>query len=177
MENDRALLDRFYRCTDKMDGLYYLAARRLGVKENALALLYTLNDGIPRSQKQLAQELLIPKTTVNTIVKEYLELGYLRLVSSEHGREKEMALTPLGRSYAQEVLRPVYRAEEQALRRTLERFSPQFVEAVEALTGYLAQEFQREIFAGSPVSPVCPPSPAGEGDRQAEPGAERKEWN
>ena len=44
------------------------------------------------------------------------------------------------------MLRPVYRAEEQALARTLERFSPQFVEAVEALTGYLAQTFQEEIF-------------------------------
>ena len=68
MEDSRKLLDHFYVCCNKMDGLYYLAARRLGVKENALVLLYTLNDGQPRSQKQLSEELLIPKTTINTIV-------------------------------------------------------------------------------------------------------------
>ena len=146
MKSDRALLDRFYVCTNKMDGLYYLAARALGVKENAFALLYTLDGEGPRSQKQLSQELLIPKTTVNTIVKEYMDLGYLVLVPHGHSREKAVALTPAGREYAQTVLRPVYRAEEHALARTLERFSPQFVEAVEALTGYLAQMFQEEIF-------------------------------
>ena len=146
MEKDRELLDRFYVCTNKMDGLYYLAARRLGVKENAFALLYALDDGRAHSQKPLSQELLIPQTTVNTIVKEYMDLGYLLLVPSEHSREKEVALTPAGRAYAQSVLQPVYRAEEQALARTLERFSPQFVEAVEALTGYLTQTFQEEIF-------------------------------
>ena len=51
MEKDRELLDRFYVCTNKMDGLYYLAARRLGVKENAFALLYALDDGRSHSQK------------------------------------------------------------------------------------------------------------------------------
>lgn len=73
MESSRSFLDRFYVCCNKIDGLYYLAARRLGVKENALSLLYTLDNGPPCSQKQLAEELLIPKTTINTIVKEYTD--------------------------------------------------------------------------------------------------------
>ena len=146
MEKDRGLLDRFYVCTNQMDGLYYLAARRLGVKENAFALLYALDDGRSHSQKQLSEELLIPKTTINTIVKEYLDLGYLVLIPSAHSREKEIALTTAGREYAQRVLQPVYRAEERALTRTLERFSPQFVDAVEALTQALTQEFYQEIF-------------------------------
>ena len=88
MEDSRKLLDHFYVCCNKMDGLYYLAARRLGVKENALVLLYTLNDGQPRSQKQLSEELLIPKTTINTIVKEYMDAGYVTLVPANHSREK-----------------------------------------------------------------------------------------
>ena len=87
MESSRSFLDRFYVCCNKIDGLYYLAARRLGVKENALSLLYTLDNGPPCSQKQLAEELLIPKTTINTIVKEYTDAGYLSLVPSGHSRE------------------------------------------------------------------------------------------
>ena len=87
MESSRSFLDRFYVCCNKIDGLYYLAARRLGVKENALSLLYTLDNGPPCSQKQLAEELLIPKTTINTIVKEYTDAGYLSLVPSGHSRD------------------------------------------------------------------------------------------
>ena len=101
MESSRSFLDRFYVCCNKIDGLYYLAARRLGVKENALSLLYTLDNGPPCSQKQLAEELLIPKTTINTIVKEYTDAGYLSLVPSGHSREKNITLTAAGRAYAQ----------------------------------------------------------------------------
>ena len=146
MEDSRKLLDHFYVCCNKMDGLYYLAARRLGVKENALVLLYTLNDGQPRSQKQLSEELLIPKTTINTIVKEYMDAGYVTLVPANHSREKNIALTPAGAAYAQEILEPVYRAEKEAMEQTLAEFSPEFMNAIEALTQNMAQAFQRTIF-------------------------------
>ena len=146
MEDSRKLLDHFYVCCNKMDGLYYLAARRLGVKENALVLLYTLNDGQPRSQKQLSEELLIPKTTINTIVKEYMDAGYVTLVPANHSREKNIALTPAGAAYAQEILEPVYRAEKEAMEQTLAEFSPEFMNAIEALTRNMAQAFQRTIF-------------------------------
>lgn len=146
MEDSRKLLDHFYVCCNKMDGLYYLAARRLGVKENALVLLYTLNDGQPRSQKQLSGELLIPKTTINTIVKEYMDAGYVTLVPANHSREKNIALTPAGAAYAQEILEPVYRAEKEAMEQTLAEFSPEFMNAIEALTQNMAQAFQRTIF-------------------------------
>ena len=146
MEDSRKLLDHFYVCCNKMDGLYYLAARRLGVKENALVLLYTLNDGQPRSQKQLSEELLIPKTTINTIVKEYMDAGYVTLVPANHSREKNITLTPAGAAYAQEILEPVYRAEKEAMEQTLAEFSPEFMNAIEALTQNMAQAFQRTIF-------------------------------
>ena len=145
MAEARELLDRFYVCTNKMDGLYYLAARKLGVNENTFALLYTLDDGRPHSQKQLSQELLIPKTTVNTVVRECVQAGYLQLLPSGHGKEMEVALTPAGRAYARGILRPVHEAEEQAMRRTLEEYSPDFLLAVEALTGHLCRTFRDHI--------------------------------
>ncbi len=146
MDDARELVDRFYICCNKIDGLYYLAARKLGVKENALVLLYLLYDGRARSQKQLAQELLIPKTTINTIVKEYMDAGYLTLVPIEHSREKGISLTPEGLAYARKTIQPVYDAEEAAMARTLEEFSPDFMRAIEALTQNMTLEFQREIF-------------------------------
>ena len=131
MDSSRALLDHFYICCNQMDGLYYLAARKLGVKENALALLYTLNDGKTRSQKQLAQELFIPKTTINTIVRENVDLGYIRLENAGHRKEKRILLTERGKAYADRILRQVYAAEESAMARTLEEFSPKLLDGLE----------------------------------------------
>ena len=145
MEDHRDLITRFYLCTNRMDGLYYQAARKLGVNENDLSLLYFLLDGPPRSQKQLAEDLNIPKTTVNTIVREYVRAGYARLVPGARGKEREVALTQAGRDYALPILRPIYAAEEAAMARTLERFSPEFLLAVEAMTDYLDQAIREEI--------------------------------
>ena len=86
MGSVRDYLNRFYLSTNRMDGLYYLAARQLGVNENMFALLYTLDNGPPQSQKQLSLELVIPKTTVNTVGKEGIQAGYFRSVPAGHGR-------------------------------------------------------------------------------------------
>ena len=147
MGSVRDYLNRFYLSTNRMDGLYYLAARQLGVNENMFALLYTLDNGPPQSQKQLSLELVIPKTTVNTVVKEGIQAGYFRSVPAGHGRERAIALTDRGRAYARSVLQPVYDAEEEAMERTLEHFSPDFLQAVEALTGQLDESFRRHILS------------------------------
>ena len=60
-------------------------------------------------------------------------------------QNEDIVLTPSGRSYAQKVLQPIYQAEERAMARTLQEFSPEFINAIEALTRNMTQEFQREI--------------------------------
>ena len=150
MTSYRDYLNRFYLSTNRIDGLYYLAARKLGVNENTLALLYELDGGGTRSQKELSQALLIPKTTVNTVIREWVRAGYVRLVSAGRSREKEVALTEAGRAYARQILRPVYAAEEEAMARTLERFPPDFLLAVETLAGQLYQTFQQQILEKEP---------------------------
>ena len=73
MESSRSFLDRFYVCCNKIDGLYYLAARRLGVKENALSLLYTLDNGPPCSQKHFfclerrKLQMLMPSSAMTSV--------------------------------------------------------------------------------------------------------------
>ena len=50
-----------------------------------------------------------------------------------------------GRAYARRILQPIYDAEEQAMARTLEQFSPDFLLAVEALTEQLCRSFHEHI--------------------------------
>lgn len=143
LEQKRAYINRLWACTNIIDGLYYQCARTLGLKDNTLSLFYALADGQPHSQKQICEEYLIPKTTLNTIVREAMEKGLLSLAREEHSREKMIFLTEEGRAYARSVLKPLFAAEDAAMERTLEEFSPEFIAALEDFSQKLQQEFAR----------------------------------
>lgn len=129
-----------------MDGVYDRWAKQQGVKENTLWLLYALDDGQPHSQKQLCEQWLFPKTTLNTIVKECEAAGYLKLVTMlGNKREKQLSLTEKGRQYARKTLAPVYLAEEKAIEATLREYSPLFIEALEYLSKRLKDLLEKEL--------------------------------
>ena len=131
MEQKRAYINRLWACTNIIDGLYYQCARTLGLKDNTLSLFYALADGQPHSQKQICEEWLISRTTLNTIVKECIEKGYLTLQANAHSKEKQILLTESGRQYASKLLGFLYRAEEAAIKETLERHGDAFITALE----------------------------------------------
>ena len=73
---------------NRLDRLYYMAARKLGVKDNSLLLYYVLSDEKAHSQKEISEEWMVPRTTLNTVVKEAVEKGYIRLETPGSTREK-----------------------------------------------------------------------------------------
>ena len=75
-------------------------------------MLYAIYDGETYSQKRICDEWLIPKTTLNTIVNECVREGYVELVPSG-GREKKIVLTEAGRTFAESVLEPIFKAESR----------------------------------------------------------------
>lgn len=79
MYENFAEIRRLMLATNRIDGAYYLLSRKLGVKENILALLYALDDEKPHSQKRICEDWLFPKTTINTIVQELVQAGYVTL--------------------------------------------------------------------------------------------------
>ena len=81
-------ISRLVTAINKIDGAYYFCARRMSLRENTLALLYALHDGQPHTQKQIVEDWLIPKTTINTAVRELKREGYLALTPLPHSREK-----------------------------------------------------------------------------------------
>lgn len=146
MNKNREAIDQTNRCMNRIDGLYYMASRKLGVKDNTLLLFYVLNDGKVHSQKEICEEWLIPRTTINTVVKEAVNKGYVRLEHSDHTREKTIMLTEAGKTYADRLLQKVFAAEEQALEITLQEFSPELLKGLEAFTNCMQEEFEKELF-------------------------------
>ena len=114
MDAHRQEIRELMIASNMLDGIYARMARKLGIKDNTLALLYALDDGAPHSQIEICRQWKIPKTTLNTIVQECIRKGYAELVSAAHTKEKHILLTPAGRQAAEEALRPLYAMEETA---------------------------------------------------------------
>ena len=88
MTNERKAIRRIMISINKIDELYERVQRKAGVKGNTVWVLYALDDGKPHSQKQIYEEWLIPKTTLNTIVKELESDGCVRLDSFYQAEEE-----------------------------------------------------------------------------------------
>lgn len=145
MDELREKIRRIMISTNKIDGAYYLFSRHIGFKANTLSLLYALDDGKAHSQKSICAEWLIPRTTLNTVVRECVENGYIILRSAEHTREKLIQRTAKGKEYTDQMLSSIYQAEQSALVSTLKDFSDEFICALETFASHLSSEFEREF--------------------------------
>lgn len=143
MYQDRKKIRQIMIAVNVIDGIYDSIAKKIGIKENLLTLLYALDDGKIHSQKEICDEWFIPKTTINTIVKECVKKGYVLLNTNSGRKEKEIYLTERGSEYAKMVLGQVHELEEHAMERTLERVSPEFIQGLEAFVSELKNEEER----------------------------------
>ena len=141
MQANREKIRRLMIAIDQIDEAYYKALRTLGIKENAFVLFYAIADGRAYSQKRICEEWSVPRTTLNTIVQEYVGTGYIRLVGTGH-KEKQIILTDDGKAYAQEILTPVFEAEEKAIGPFLKTM---LVEQTEDLAREIKSEFDKLI--------------------------------
>lgn len=168
MEQYRAKIRRIMISVNVIDGIYDSIAKKTGVKENLLTLLYALDDGAAHSQKEICEEWFIPKTTLNTIVRECVEKGYVMLDAGwgrgageggnrrdgimedrdkrdgkrgyGKGREKEICLTEAGRAFARDILNRVYDLERHAMEKAMPGLSDGFVNELECFTACLKKE-------------------------------------
>ena len=107
----------FFYCFGKLlyqiDGFYAEFAKKSGVKENLLWILYALNDGGEHSQKEICENWDLPRSTVNTIIKKLESDGALELLQIK-GEKRELCvqLTERGKKYAENLLSELYRIEK-----------------------------------------------------------------
>lgn len=98
----------------KMDGAYDRFAKGGKVKPNTMWVLYALGDGKTHTQRSLCEKWLFARSTLNTIVKECEQAGYVELLQIEgERRELEIRLTEKGKVFSERLLSPVYKAEQE----------------------------------------------------------------
>ena len=115
----------------RMDAMYAEYAKRRKCKNARLLwVLYALDDGTNHSQRDISENWNIPKSSVNAIVSELYEEGYVTFIPVK-GQKREMfvRLTPEGEEYARKKLADLYTIERKAY----EDFSPETLGALFAL--------------------------------------------
>lgn len=143
MDENYEIVRRIMLATNKVDGVYYLFGKQHGINENTLAFLYALADRRDHSQKEICDEWIIPRTTINSIVKNMLAQGIIEFSTEQHTKEKAIHLTAKGQKYVDDLLADIYVAEEKAIVKTLSKFSPEFVSALESFSKQLSEEFYK----------------------------------
>lgn len=156
MEYDlRTLNRRLVAASSAADGAYYRWARRSNVTLHTLDLLYALDDGQPHSQKQICEEWMIPKTTINTVVKSCRGAGYITLEPMPGSpRQRQLCLTEAGRACAREALEDLYAAEDRAMTEAVERFGPEFIDAAEFFWARFRAELDNSLSKKEENDPV-----------------------
>lgn len=138
----RSQIKKLIDATNVIDHAYLVKGRSMAVKPNIVVLLYALANEDNLSQSSLHNNWLLPLSTINTIVSECRASGYITLEPIP-GRRRECYLrfTPKGRAFAELILAEIHAAEEQAMRETIARFSPDFIEAL----AFYAETFHQAL--------------------------------
>ena len=112
--NSRSFFYDFGRALYHVDSFYDEFAKQSNVSTALLWVLYALNDGNSHTQIEISNDWELPKTTVNTVIKEIQKNGYVDLIPIK-GKRREMSivLTENGKKYADRVLVDLYKKEAE----------------------------------------------------------------
>ena len=112
--NSRSFFYDFGRALYHVDSFYDEFAKKSNVSSALLWVLYALNDGNSHTQIEISNDWELPKTTVNTVIKEIQKNGYVDLIPIK-GKRREMSivLTESGKKYADRVLADLYKKEAE----------------------------------------------------------------
>lgn len=96
-----------------IDGIYDEYGRKCKIASpNVLWILYALNDDEKHSQKDICDGWSIPRTTINTIIKDLEQQQMVEMIPIlGKRREKYVKLTEKGKEYADYVLAKLYEKE------------------------------------------------------------------
>lgn len=143
MEDKNNQIRKIMISINRIDGVYYQWARKIGLKENMLSLLYALSDGKSYTQKQISDEWLIPKTTISTVVKECVQSGYVVLQHEPHTKEKLICLTEAGKDYTDHIIKSLRLAEIEAFDETRKKYPVEFAEMFEEFANQLKAAYDK----------------------------------
>lgn len=97
----------------KIRSVYAKWAKFNNVNYHEMLILYTLRDYESCTQKQICEQYLMPKQTINNVIKTLEKLEYIKLETGENNRrEKNIVLTEKGKIYSENFMKELNELEE-----------------------------------------------------------------
>ncbi len=120
MENNFAIMKeikKYYTIWQEYNLVYEEWAKKHNLSVNSLLILCDIyDDKEDCTQKKISQKWLIPKQTINTILKDFERRGFVKLLpSTEDKRNKVIQFTPEGKEYADSIISKLRKIEISAV--------------------------------------------------------------
>lgn len=102
--------------TTQFGNVYDDYVKRFNFNYNELSCFYSLYVFGQCTQKQICNEWALPKQTINTLCKSFMEQGLIQIVPhTGDKREKLLTLTENGKEIAKPMIEPLLDIEQQAI--------------------------------------------------------------
>ena len=137
--NSKKFFYNFGKAIYHVDSFYDEFAKQSKVSTALLWVLYALNDGNVHTQIEISKDWELPRTTVNTVIKEIQKDSYVELIPIK-GKRREMniVLTDAGKVYADDLLSELYEIEAKVYE-LLNPHEKEVDSILEKIAGYLKE--------------------------------------
>ena len=148
--------DQIMDCTRQVDSLYSRFARAKGLTYMSLLVLDCICDHPAGcTQKEICEQTYYPRQSINLIVKNFLEQGYVQLEElPEDRRNKRITLTESGKRRAEETVFPFWNAEDAAFSQLTDSERAQFLDMMKRFTASLTQSVEALLDGADPARPA-----------------------
>lgn len=113
--NDREIMVRLNATLNHIDASYAAIGKRYGLTFNALMMVYLIHQSQGMTQNSVCEELHLPKSTVHSILWDWIAKDYVRLVEGGNRKEKRIDITATGGAFFDRICSDTERIEKNVL--------------------------------------------------------------
>ncbi|MGB4823924.1 MAG: MarR family transcriptional regulator [Leuconostoc mesenteroides] len=138
--NYRETMSRLNSALNNIDSAYDFIAKKHGLTFNALMVVCLIDESDSVTQKQICDALHLPKSTVHSILMDFIKQEYISLVAGGNKKEKFVVLTKTGSQFFSEILEETRHFEDIVLSALGDDTCSFLIETAERLGGIIKDE-------------------------------------
>lgn len=113
--NYRETMSRLNNALNHIDLAYATIAKKYGLTFNALMTVCLIAESDNVTQKLICDTLHLPKSTVHSILLDFIKQGYVELIAGSNKKEKFIVFTEIGNQYFTKILKATWIFEDELL--------------------------------------------------------------
>lgn len=138
-------IDSYYNSWFEMNSIYHIWAKRHGIQDTTLFVLYVINNTVPYcTQSQICNKLLLPKQTVSQILSGLEKEGYIiKEPNTKDRRNKIIKFTEKGINFATPILDELKLSEIESFNQISQEQRRTIVESFKLLSNSLNKNLSK----------------------------------